>query len=211
MINKINSNKNATYLKTILIDYWVEKYKPELIINEFPFLKGDRRADLVFIQNNNLVGLEIKSELDSLKNLNIQIDNYIKVFDFVYILIDKKFLKSKEIKLLNKNVGIIIYNNNLIVKRHAKNIKKFKKEDLISLLWRKDLDKLSNKKYICLEDLKKEICKNYKIQEIKQQITIALKERYGITFNSFLRDRGNFTTIDDLQTITRIKKEHLLF
>ncbi len=211
MINKINSNKNATYLKTILIDYWIEKYKPELIINEFPFLKGDRRADLVFIQNNNLVGLEIKSELDSLKNLNIQIDNYIKVFDFVYILIDKKFLKSKEIKLLNKNVGIIIYNNNLIIKRHAKNIKKFKKEDLISLLWRKDLDKLSNKKYIYLEDLKKEICRNYKIQEIKQQTTIALKERYGITFNSFLRDRGNFTTIDDLQTITRIKKEHLLF
>ena len=211
MINKINSNKNATYLKTILIDYWIEKYKPELIINEFPFLKGDRRADLVFIQNNNLVGLEIKSELDSLKNLNIQIDNYIKVFDFVYILIDKKFLKSKEIKLLNKNVGIIIYNNNLIIKRHAKNIKKFKKEVLISLLWRKDLDKLSNKKYIYLEDLKKEICRNYKIQEIKQQTTIALKERYGITFNSFLRDRGNFTTIDDLQTITRIKKEHLLF
>ena len=211
MINKINSNKNATYLKTILIDYWIEKYKPELIINEFPFLKGDRRADLVFIQNNNLVGLEIKSELDSLKNLNIQIDNYIKVFDFVYILIDKKFLKSKEIKLLNKNVGIIIYNNNLIIKRHAKNIKKFHKEDLISLLWRKDLDKLSNKKYIYLEDLKKEICRNYKIQEIKQQTTIALKERYGITFNSFLRDRGNFTTIDDLQTITRIKKEHLLF
>lgn len=69
---------DASFVKTSLIDFWLKNYTADLIANEVPFFKGNRRADLIMISNNNLLGFEIKSELDSLKNLKSQILDYKK-------------------------------------------------------------------------------------------------------------------------------------
>ena len=78
------------------------------------------------ISNNNLLGFEIKSELDSLKNLKSQILDYKKIFDFVYVVIDKKFKFSKELAELPSQIGILVYDKEIMIKREAKKIKKFK-------------------------------------------------------------------------------------
>lgn len=78
------TKNDASFVKTSLIDFWLKNYTADLIANEVPFFKGNRRADLIMISNNNLLGFEIKSELDSLKNLKSQILDYKKIFDFVY-------------------------------------------------------------------------------------------------------------------------------
>lgn len=203
--------KNASYLKTITIDYCLKNDCFDLIINEAPFFKGNRRADLIMIKDEKLIGFEIKSELDTLKNLNNQIVDYNKIFDLVYVVIDKKFMHAKELKLLPKNVGIIVYTDDLCVKRKAKLIQRFKKEDLVSLLWRKDLEYLLGNKNLDFDKLQKIAQTKLTVNKIRAQILNSLKERYGANYKCFLLDRGNYTTIEDLRTITRIKHQTFLF
>lgn len=203
--------RNASFVKTSLIDFWLKNSNVNLIINEAPFFKGNRRADLIMINNKDLLGFEIKSELDTLKNLKSQVLDYKKIFDFVYVVIDKKFKDCKELKELPDQVGIILYDRDITIKKDAKKIKKFNKNNLISLLWRNDLEYLLNRKKMDIDDLKALAQRKLTIEKIKTQIVTALQERYGLNYKYFLLDRGNYTTIEDLRTITRIRSRMLLF
>lgn len=202
---------NASVVKASLIDFWLENNTADLIINEAPFFKGNRRADLIMINNGNLIGFEIKSELDTLKNLKAQILDYQKIFDFVYIVIDKKFKNALELKELPRQIGILVYNKGIFIKKEAKKNKRFKKSDLISLLWRKDLEILLNNKKLDFDILQKTAQTKLTIDRIRVQILNSLNERYGANYKYFLLDRGNYTTIEDLKTITRIKRQTVLF
>ena len=205
------TKNDASFVKTSLIDFWLKNYTADLIANEVPFFKGNRRADLIMISNNNLLGFEIKSELDSLKNLKSQILDYKKIFDFVYVVIDKKFKFSKELAELPSQIGILVYAKEIMIKREAKKIKKFKKNDLILLLWKKDLEVLLNSKKLDLDQLQKNAQNILTVDKIKAQILTSLNNRYGAKYKYFLLDRGNYTTIEDLRTITRINSQMLLF
>ena len=163
------TKNDASFVKTSLIDFWLKNYTADLIANEVPFFKGNRRADLIMISNNNLLGFEIKSELDSLKNLKSQILDYKKIFDFVYVVIDKKFKFSKELEML------------------------------------------LNSKKLDLDQLQKNAQNILTVDKIKAQILTSLNNRYGAKYKYFLLDRGNYTTIEDLRTITRINSQMLLF
>lgn len=202
---------NASFVKTSLIDFWLKNHKADLIVNEVPFFKGDRRADLIMISENNLLGFEVKSELDSLKNLKSQILDYKKIFDFVYVVIDKKFKSSKELKELPSQIGVLVYDKEITIKRDAQKIKKFKKSDLISFLWRKDLELLLNSKKMDLEQLQQKAQDLLTVDKIKTQILNSLNNRYGENYKYFLLDRGNYTTIEDLRTITRINSQTIFF
>lgn len=202
----VSCRENASCLKALTIDYWLSNNSADLIINEVPFFKGNRRADLVIIQGNYLIGFEIKSELDSLNKLNTQIDDYIKIFDKVYIVIAEKFKNHLEIRNLPKSVGILVKKQTLQSKKEARQIKKFKKNDLLSILWRRDLEHLINKKGLDIECLKRKVISDVKLEIIKKEIIVSLKKRYGKNYALFLRDRGNYTTVEDLKTITRINK-----
>lgn len=202
----VSCRENASCLKTLTIDYWLSNNSADLIINEVPFFKGNRRADLVIIQGNYLIGFEIKSELDSLNKLNTQVDDYIKIFDKVYIVIAEKFKNHLEIRNLPKSVGILVKKQTLQSKKEARQIKKFKKNDLLSILWRRDLEHLINKKGLDIECLKRKVISDVKLEIIKKEIIVSLKKRYGKNYALFLRDRGNYTTVEDLKTITRINK-----
>jgi len=206
-----NVKNNASVVKASLIDFWLENNTADLIINEAPFFKGNRRADLIIINNQNLIGFEIKSELDTLKNLKAQILDYQKIFDFVYIVIDKKFKNSKELKELPKQVGILIYNKDISIKKEAQKNRRLKKNDLVSLLWRKDLEYLLSNKNLDFDKLQKMARTKLTINEIRAQILNSLKNRYGANYKCFLLDRGTYTTIEDLRTITRIKRQTFLF
>lgn len=48
------TKNDASFVKTSLIDFWLKNYTADLIANEVPFFKGNRRADLIMISNNNL-------------------------------------------------------------------------------------------------------------------------------------------------------------
>lgn len=204
--NDLRFKKNASYLKALLVDFWLAKHKIDLIVNEAPFLKGNRRADLIMIEGNKLIAFEIKSELDSLKSLESQLEDYIKVFDQVYLVISDKFSNSRELKKISHKIGIILWGTYFKIKKEARIIKKFKKTDLLSILWRKDLETLLKKRHLEFDSLIKKVLSCSTIFDIKKQIIDSLMRRYGGTYQCFLQDREDYTSIEDLDTITGINK-----
>ena len=108
-MDKING---AIQIKTSFIDYLLNNYETELIGIEVPYLFGYRRADLVAIINNKTVAYEIKSELDSLSKLSAQIDDYVNVFNEVYVVLAEKYKRSSIISKLPQKVGIYYIDQN---------------------------------------------------------------------------------------------------
>lgn len=78
-------------------------------------------------------------------------------------------------------------------------------------MWKKDLEVLLNSKKLDLDQLQKNAQNILTVDKIKAQILTSLNNRYGAKYKYFLLDRGNYTTIEDLRTITRINSQMLLF
>jgi hypothetical protein len=120
--------KNTTYLKYIKYLYKVieANYQNEYIFkNEFlnqwliknlgepnskvfsEYRVGNAIADLVMF-NGNSKAFEIKSSLDSDKRLKLQLENYRKAFNEIYLVIPKFRLNSY--RGFDRSVGIISFN-----------------------------------------------------------------------------------------------------
>lgn len=70
-----------------------------------------------------------------------------------------------------------LYDKEIMIKREAKKIKKFKKNDLILLLWKKDLEVLLNSKKLDLDQLQKNAQNILTVDKIKAQILISLIDK----------------------------------
>ncbi len=211
MVNGNLQIKNpAQCIKAELIDKLLQEQPYDLIISELPFLKGIRLADLVVVKGNTIIGFEIKSKQDTTLHLKEQVNDYAKVFNKVYIVIDEKF--KKVLKDIPKDIGIIIIQGKkLILKRKAVNKFRLDKQSLISLLWKKDLIALAgNRAEKDLHSLTNFILKKVPLYAITEQIVLSLKTRYYKSYKMFLSDRGGYTSLEDLKTITGLKKPHVL-
>lgn len=76
------------------------------VFNEFRV--GDAVADLVMFNGKSKV-FEIKTELDTSKRLNLQIKNYSKAFNEIYLIVPES--KLSFYSKFDKNVGIIAFND----------------------------------------------------------------------------------------------------
>lgn len=65
-----------------------------VISSEYVFEGATRRADLAFISRGRFFGVEIKSERDSLRRLQGQLESYLSVFDEVLLLVAPKHVTS---------------------------------------------------------------------------------------------------------------------
>ena len=202
-------NQASLVIKSELIDNLLRNRQYDLLISELPFLGCKRLADLVAISNNTTLAFEIKSEKDSLQYLAEQLADYTQAFNLVYIVIAEKFYRNKQVKNLSKAIGIIVISSNgkLSIKRKAIPRKKLNKRALLSFIWKKDLIKLSaSSKKAEPNKLKAFIVKKYSIATIQQEAIRALLHRYRDSYHMFLQDRGQYTSIEDLHTITGLKK-----
>jgi uncharacterized protein YuzE len=205
----------ADRIKAELLDFLLadSNAKYELLVNEAPFLQTNRWADLIAIRNGKTIGFEIKSERDNLCTLTKQISDYVKVFNMVYLVLAEKFIDYPELANIPKNIGIIIVkkDHNIVKKRNAIPKALLNKSELLTMLWRKDLEELApTTKNADIEVLRNHIIKNYSTKAIQTQIIKSLKSRYADSYRLFLKDRGSYTTIEDILTITKIKKNPVL-
>ncbi len=118
-----NNYQNEYILKNSFLNDWLIKEFGESksqIFNEFKV--GNAIADLVMFNGVSKV-FEIKTEMDSDKRLNNQLEQYCKVFNQVYLIIPLS--KLKLYLKYDKNVGIITFDNNererFYLKRKATN------------------------------------------------------------------------------------------
>lgn len=108
------------YKNTILNQLLVRKHDlyNTAALTELPV--GDSKADLIMINGHGIV-YEIKTDLDNLIRLQNQINDYYKVFSYVYVVVGSKQLSHVERFLEDQKVGIyeLTINGKLICRKNA--------------------------------------------------------------------------------------------
>jgi hypothetical protein len=205
-------NKNESYeihIKSALVDFLLKYNKYDLLISELSFLYGGRRADLVAVKGNTTIGFEIKSENDSLKLLHGQLHDYLQAFNRVYLVLSERFANNSGWKNIPHNIGVILIKKNFdfVIIRKATIKVSLDKYALLSLLWRRDLEKLEKEgKSATMEQLIERVSQKCSVKTIQRQVVYSLNARYLTSYKFFLHDRGSRTNIADMQVIRGLKK-----
>lgn len=204
---------DANYIKTVVIDYLLDNYNIELLACEVPYLYGYRRADLLSIIDNETIAFEIKSELDSLTKLEGQLNDYIDVFNKVYVVLADKFKKNFKISKLPRSVGIIYVNNNaqINIYRKAKSRKILNKEKLIYLFNKNEMNIYNNiDKNLSLGKTRARFLKKNTIHSIVEYSKITLMNKYIKQYKKFMIEKGDYTIEEDLLLLTGINKNNYI-
>ena len=82
------------------------------------------------------------------KQINKQIENYIKIFDYIYIITTKNHIDSLK-KITQKSIGFFIIDNNIQKVKSARLNRKKSKKDILETIPAKAL-----KKIFSIKDLK---------------------------------------------------------
>lgn len=167
-------------------------FKNELLLQEFTnkilddkrFFNEVRIGQSILdflVTNGKTSAYEIKTKLDRLDRLDRQLNDYIRAFDNVNVVIDPCHLKNINY-ILNKNyrfknIGIIIFNKNLKFEtiREAKTTQDFLDKNLIFNL----LTQTEIKKYTQTDNIveAQNIFTQYDIEEIQKCILTTFKKR----------------------------------
>lgn len=187
------SSKRELLIAAAVIDLFLMDRRVKVVnaASEFQFLYYKRRADLVLQTASGLMAFEIKSKDDSLKNLNAQLSDYIKVFPSVYVVTEIKFI-SKVVGMIPDCVGIAVFDERKggvsIVRRAVKN------DEVYKFFY------------------KSSIPMSYKSgKEVKGRFKGAVLRYFDVYseegFGDFLKHRGSVTHSEDLRFISSKKKE----
>ncbi len=159
--------------------------KDTIIIDELDLCSGLSRVDVAVI-NGVIHGYEIKSEVDTLKRLPLQMNYYNKSLEKISIATNHLHLMEIR-KVVPRWWGLILIDNDK--KRTLTEIRKAKKnpsvegKSLLQLLWKDelffitqkynvDVTKSSNKK-----KLQETIAEKLELNEISQEVRSILKSR----------------------------------
>ncbi|NHM00954.1 sce7726 family protein [Flavobacterium difficile] len=105
-----NYYQNEYIFKNSFLNEWLIKeigQNNTKVFNEFRV--GNAVADLVMFNGKSKV-FEIKTEFDSTKRLNLQIENYSKAFNQIFLIVPES--KLSIYSKIDKNIGLISFNNN---------------------------------------------------------------------------------------------------
>lgn len=132
-------HRNEYYYKnTILNQLLIKKHDiyNTAALTELPI--GDSKADFIMINGRGIV-YEIKTDLDNLSRLESQINDYYKVFSYVYVVVGKKQFEKVEEFLKDQRVGIYELNDkgSLVLRRKAYCNREFLSYDVMFQLLRK--------------------------------------------------------------------------
>ena len=115
-----NYRNEYFYKNTILNQLLIKKHDlyNTAALTELPV--GESKADFVMINGRGTV-YEIKTDLDNLARLENQINDYYKVFSYLYVVVGKKQVNKVKEFLQNQSVGIyeLTGNGNLIQRKKA--------------------------------------------------------------------------------------------
>lgn len=173
-----------------------------LIGQEVMYGKGQNFADLVVLYNNKLYAIEIKAQNDNFKRIDAQVDNYKKVFDYVYILATNNHIKT--LKELNyQDVGIISIDNvGFKTIKRGRLQKRFSKIDILESIPASYL----SKKFTLKKDLSAGVVRNILLQKSISKLKEVLFEYFNYKiedkFNNFLEDKGEVIQHEDISLLS---------
>ncbi len=206
---------NEGDIKAAVIDklFSADALTDAVLINEMVVANWSRRADLV-VANGKLHAFEIKSDLDSLRRLEGQLETYLHRFDKVTVVSTPKYISlikesadpRVEIWCANEcaqGVAITVARRGVSSNVTNKRIlcAYLLKVELVSLLSKQGqvatIDMPRNELEIRAETLS--------IKCLRAFVLEALKRRYRDTFELFCKSRNESTKPTDLVNLSKLK------
>jgi hypothetical protein len=197
LINRYYHNEitiKSNFIKSVIL-----KTKNHVTI--FELNSGDSRADLCKF-NGVSIAYEIKTDLDNLVRLNKQVEDYMAIFEKVYVICSRKNLeKIKDI--IPKECGLYSYrfskNCNYIFKleKNALKSKKINCYKQIQLLTKKqlcDITDLSNS--LQREKLEEAVIKKYSPKKINSMFKLLIKAKYSKQWDFLKANYNDIYEID---------------
>jgi len=179
---------NEICIKSNFINKNLLKGKNHVTIFELPI--GKSRADLCKV-NGISTAYEIKTDLDNLSRLNKQINDYLQIFENVYIICSRKKLSVIEKKILPP-CGIYTYTINrqggisFNLNRHASISQTLNAENQLALLKKDEINKFfltNNQQY--KNDIINYVYTRYTPKYINSQFKKIMKIRYQNQWDFF--------------------------
>ncbi|MDR3596872.1 sce7726 family protein [Clostridium sp.] len=195
--------KNENFIKSILIDYYLEYVPNCLIGNEVKYGTKGYFTDLIFLSNNLITAFEIKAGNDDFRTIRKQLDNYKKVFDSLYLVITEKHI-SEALAILREGEGLIIIrsDNSIELYKQPSIISKNYKKEILYSITVKYLKKYFNiTKNVSSNELRNDLMKR-KLFEIKDAYYDYLIERLYKKNNVFLSEKGKKTHYEDVSILS---------
>jgi hypothetical protein len=206
---------NEGDIKVAVIDklFNADALTDAVLINEMVVANWSRRADLV-VANGKLHAFEIKSDLDSLRRLEGQLETYLNRFDKVTVVSTPKFIpiikecadprveiwcatggeQGVRISVARRGTSAIVTNKRVLSGYLLKG-------ELVSLLNKQGhtvgVDMPRNELEALAESLS--------IKCLRAFVLVALKQRYHVTFELFCRNRSSTTKPIDLINLSKLK------
>ena len=174
----LSTFRGEAYIKQLLVKRFIE----EDAVAAFEIKTGESRLDFLRI-NGASISYEIKSEIDSLRKLKHQVENYRNLFEYNYVVLDKIHL-SKAREILPEKFGIMeTVNDELIYRRQAKKNRRLNAEAQLSIFTKKELHR-----YFKAD--KEEVLNAFPKSRINEVFKTMLKGRYKARWQ-FLKDHLN--------------------
>lgn len=190
-------------IRFLLLQHLLERGHIELATIEMSLMYGKRRVDLMLIENKELIAYEIKSCKDNLTRLDGQILDYLKIFDKVYVVLDKKFKKS--IDSIPSQVGIFIFDNEKLyfkLQREAKkNNPKIYYQSLFINSKKLQLHSYKTNKTKNIFDLRRSLVNKVKKDErevFKNLLLECLRQKYLYGFELFQKIERKYLHLGDM-------------
>lgn len=188
-------------IKRLLIQELANQEGVTALASEFVFDFGRRRADMISIANEFSVGYEIKSYFDKLTNLAAQLHSYLMIFDYVYVVCDKRHLEKVR-EIAPKKVGLYLARGNeLVLKRKAKLNKKL---DILVLLDAFPLPVLQaafSMRARSKLDLCHKIISCNSLSSVRGKLISYISDKYFEQTRFFHEDAGDLVTLDDVYSL----------
>ena len=171
-------------VKQLLTNHFIE----DDAVAAFEVKTNNSRLDFLRI-NGASIGYEIKSEIDSLKKLNKQIDDYSHLFEYNYIVLDKIHLKKARQLVPNKFGIIEAKKDQLVNLRKAKKIGRLDPLAQLGVFTKSELNK-----YFKVE--KEAVLKHYSQSEVNEAFKAMLKERYRKKWQYLKANHASILPVD---------------
>lgn len=198
-------------MKICLLEYLKnDKNTYDLIGSEIPYNHRKRRLDILALQSGKTFVFEIKSDKDSTKRLEGQVEDYIKSFNHLYLVCTMKHLSH--VRNFDKKIGIILIDDNKVkMIRKAHMIVRLNKSYLVSLFKVEELRMMlkrigiyhNNRKSSELRDI---IVDKLTIKDLTELSYESLITKYYDRYLNFQIGLGQYITKEDLAVLTMSDK-----
>ena len=205
---------NEGDIKAAVIDklFEIDALSDAVLINEMVIANWSRRADLV-VANGKLHAFEIKSDLDSLRRLEGQLETYLNRFDKVTVVSTPKFINAiRDIADERVEIWVAVESTRGIVLKIARRgrtnpvrnkkilCEYFLKSELVSLLSENGVAATIEMPRSNLES----IAESLSVKALRDYVLRSLKLRYKETFEIFCENKSDKTKPNDIQKLSKL-------